>query len=100
MPTIPITANYRRHGDDWAVTVRTVDRSLATTAPGLIAARLQADQLVDEISEGHADRTVVHLLDGDAVAFSRIYLRTRHGLAVPDTRKAEPSTPHDQAIEV
>ncbi|MBB5957558.1 hypothetical protein FHS29_004153 [Saccharothrix tamanrassetensis] len=99
MPTLPITANYRRAGDDWEVTVRTAGRSLDATAPGLIAARVQADQLVDEIAGSHADRAVVHLLDGDALAFSVVYLHARHGLTVPDTRQTEPSTPHDQAIE-
>ncbi|WP_309114109.1 hypothetical protein ACQPW3_06495 [Actinosynnema sp. CA-248983] len=95
MPTLPITANYRRDGDDWAVTVRTAERALDAVAPGLIAARVQADQLVDEISGGNEDRAVVHMLDGDAYAFSVVYLHTRHGL--PLSRDA--STPHDQAFE-
>ncbi|WP_433269307.1 hypothetical protein ACQPZF_06590 [Actinosynnema sp. CS-041913] len=100
MPTLPITANYRRAGDDWAVTVRTAEKSVDAIAPGLIAARVQVDQLVDELAEGHADRAVVHLLDGDAFAFSVAYLHTRHGLPAPKTGQAEPSTAHDQAIEV
>ncbi|NUT93167.1 MAG: hypothetical protein HOY78_14200 [Saccharothrix sp.] len=94
MPTLPITANYRRHGDDWAVTVRTAGKVLDAVAPGLIAARVQVDQLVDEISDGNEDRAVVHMLDGDAYAFSVVYLHTRHGLAPP----RDTSTPHDQPI--
>ncbi|NUT52069.1 MAG: hypothetical protein HOV94_32960 [Saccharothrix sp.] len=82
MSTLPITANYRRDGDDWEVTVRAGGRVLDATAPGLIAARLAADQLVDEIAVGR-DRAVVHLLDGDALAFSVAYLHTRAGLAPP-----------------
>ncbi|GAA1344680.1 hypothetical protein [Saccharothrix algeriensis] len=100
MPTLPITANYLRAGDDWTVTVRAGDQVLGATAPGLIAARVQVDLLVEEIARGHADRAVVHLLDGDALAFSAVYLHTRHGLAVPVLPHPEPSTPHDQAIEV
>ncbi len=98
MPTLPFTANYRRDGDDWAVTVRTADRSLDAVAPGLIAARVQAELLVDQLADGQG-RTVVHMLDGDAFAFSVVYLHTRHGLTVPDTREPDASTPHDQAIE-
>ncbi|GAB3005247.1 hypothetical protein AB0K14_10880 [Actinosynnema sp. NPDC050801] len=85
MPKLPITANYRRAGDDWAITVRAAGKELDATAPGLIAARLAADQLVDEIAPGCADRAVVHLLDGDALAFSVAYLHTRAGLAPPPT---------------
>ncbi|MBW4720680.1 hypothetical protein [Saccharothrix obliqua] len=94
MLMLPITADYRRDGDDWAVTVRRGDRALAATAPGLIAARVQADQLVDELTGGHNRCTVVHMLDGDALAFSVAYLHTRHGLTVPP----DTSTAHDQAI--
>ncbi|WP_367131674.1 hypothetical protein [Saccharothrix sp. HUAS TT1] len=83
MITLPITANYRRAGDDWEVTVRADGQELDATAPGLIAARLAADQLVDEIAAGFAKRAVVHMLDGDAFAFSVAYLHTRAGLAPP-----------------
>ncbi|MEU4741647.1 hypothetical protein AB0G02_14445 [Actinosynnema sp. NPDC023658] len=85
MSTLTITANYRRHGDDWAVIVRAGGEELDATAPGLIAARLAADQLVDEIAAGSSRRAVVHLLDGDALAFSVAYLHTRAGLAPPVT---------------
>ena len=95
MPTLPITANYRRAGDDWEVTVRTAEKALDATAPGLIAARVQADQLVDEISDGNEDRSVVHMLEGDAYAFSVVYLHTRHGLPL----RHDTSTSHEPAIE-
>ncbi|MBB4968099.1 hypothetical protein [Saccharothrix violaceirubra] len=78
-----ITANYHRSGDDWAVSVNHGTTTLEAVAPGLIAARVQADQLVDEIANGRKDRAVVHLLDGDALAFSVAYLHLRHGLALP-----------------
>ena len=99
MSRLPITANYRRDGDDWAVVVRADGRELAATAPGLIAARLAADQFADEIAGRYADRTVVHLLDGDALAFSVAYLHTRAGLAPPAQRRREASTAHDQVID-
>ncbi|CCH28525.1 hypothetical protein ABZ816_29505 [Actinosynnema sp. NPDC047251] len=99
MPAPHLTANYRRDGDDWVVTVRSDARSLEARAPGLIAARVRADQLVDELAGGRRNRTVVHMLDGDAFAFSVVYLHTRHGLAVPPSRTPDASTPHDQVIE-
>ncbi|MBY8848636.1 hypothetical protein [Saccharothrix longispora] len=99
MSRLPITANYRRDGDDWAVVVRADGRELAATAPGLIAARLAADQFADEIAGRYADRTVVHLLDGDALAFSVAYLHTRAGLAPPAQRRREASNTHDQVID-
>lgn len=99
MPTLPITANYRRDGDDWAITVHAGDRRLEASAPGLIAARLAADQLVDEIAVGRANRAVVHLLDGDAFAFSVAYLHTRAGLAPPSAGKPEASNTQDEVVE-
>ncbi|MEU5690295.1 hypothetical protein [Actinosynnema sp. NPDC020468] len=83
MPALPITANYQRTGDDWNVTVHTDHESRQAVAPGLIAARVQADLLVDEIAGSRKDRSVVHLLDGDAYRFSVAYLHMRHGLALP-----------------
>ncbi|WP_158846451.1 hypothetical protein [Saccharothrix deserti] len=100
MSTLPITANYRRDGDDWAVSVLADGRRLDATAPGLIAARLAADQLVDEIAVGRTDRAVVHLLNGDAFAFSVAYLHTRAGLVPPPaTGETEASATHEQVIE-
>ncbi|QFZ17092.1 hypothetical protein [Saccharothrix syringae] len=98
MPTPPITANYRRDGDDWAVTVRAGADELAATAPGLIAARIAAEQLVAQLAGGRAHPAVVHLLDGDAFAFSVAYLHTRAGL-VPPAGEPEARRTHDQVIE-
>lgn len=99
MSTPPITANYRRAGDDWTVTVRAGAQEFAATAPGLIAARFAVDQLVAELAGGHAHPAVVHLLDGDAFAFSVAYLHTRAGLAPPRADHTEANGIHDQVIE-
>jgi len=78
----PITANYIRDGDDWRVTVSGGDKTMTANAPGLIAARDRADQLVEKLSPDADQHTVVHLLDGDAFAFTTAYLHARHGLPV------------------
>jgi hypothetical protein len=81
----PITANYVPDGDDWKVTVTRDDETLTERAPGLIAARDTAEQMVEKLSANDNDSadssgaTVVHLLDGDPVAFSTAYLHARHG---------------------
>jgi len=77
----PILANYTRDGDDWKVEVTGGDEVLTATAPGLIAARDQADQLAERIAPGDQPRTVVHTLDGDALGFTTAYLTAR--LATP-----------------
>ncbi|MBO0841184.1 MAG: hypothetical protein J2O49_10240 [Sciscionella sp.] len=80
----PITVNYEPVGDDWNISVVGGDKTLTDKAPGLIAARDRADQLVEKLTKDdntpadHA-RTVVHLLDGDALAFTDAYLRARLG---------------------
>ena len=76
----PIEAHYTPDGDDWAVAVTGRGRTLTGRAPGLIAARDRADQLVEELAPegkeaGH--RTVVHMLNGDAVEFTNAYLTAR-----------------------
>lgn len=78
----PITVNYTPDGEDWTVTVavageETVRRAKAV---GLIAARDQADQMVAQIAPDEDTRRVVHLLDGDAYAFTHSYLKARLGL--------------------
>lgn len=85
---VPITVNYTPDGDDWTVTVAVTgeDASRSARAAGLIAARDQADQLVEQISPDDG-RRVVHLLDGDAYAFTTSYLHARLGLSDP----ADPS---------
>ena len=78
----PITANYEPDGDDWKVSVTRDDKTLTGRAPGLIAARDTADQLVEKLAPKNDEEnapTVVHLLSGDPVAFSTAYLHARHG---------------------
>jgi hypothetical protein len=88
----PITVNYTPDGEDWTVTVAVAGEGTVRRAKavGLIAARDQADQLVAEIAPDEDSRRVVHLLDGDAYAFTHSYLKARLG------RTAEKST--DQVI--
>lgn len=87
----PITVNYVPDGDDWTVTVTDEDRTRSATASGLIAARDQADQIVEKMVSDQTGRTVVHLLDGDAVAFTNTYLQARLGLApTPSPENASP----------
>jgi hypothetical protein len=74
----PIEAHYTPDGDDWSVAVTGRGRTLTGRAPGLIAARDRADQLVEQLAPqetGH--KTVVHMLNGDAVEFTTAYLTAR-----------------------
>jgi hypothetical protein len=79
----PITVNYTPDGEDWTVTVAVAGEETARSAKavGLIAARDRADQLVAQIDPNEDGRRVVHLLDGDAYAFTNSYLQARLGLA-------------------
>ncbi|SFE59274.1 hypothetical protein SAMN04487819_11796 [Actinopolyspora alba] len=83
-----ITANYLPDGDDWVVHVSSDWESRSARAPGLIAARVQADQLIEQLAPNSAGRVVIHLLDGDGFAFSIAYLQARHGLSDEATRAA------------
>jgi hypothetical protein len=73
----PIEANYVPDGDDWTITIVGRGKTLTATAPGLIAARDRADQMVDELAGNEKHRTVVHRLDGDALEFTTAYLTAR-----------------------
>jgi len=73
----PIEVNYEPDGDDWQVTVSGRGKKLVSKAPGLIAARDRADQLVDKLAPEEKFRTVVHLLNGDALEFTTAYLTAR-----------------------
>jgi hypothetical protein len=81
----PITVNYVPDGEDWTVTVTDEQQTERATASGLIAARDQADQIVEKMVPSQISRTVVHLLEGDAVAFTNTYLQARLGLTAPAT---------------
>lgn len=78
----PITVNYTPDGDDWTVTVAVAGDTKVRSAKavGLIAARDRADQMVAQIEPDDDQRRVVHLLDGDAYAFTTSYLHARLGL--------------------
>ena len=78
----PIEVNYIPDGDDWTVTAKGRGQTLTGRAPGLIAARDRADQLVEKLAPDEEHRTVVHLLNGDAVDFTTAYLTAR--LAKPE----------------
>ncbi|MGP4020057.1 hypothetical protein [Saccharopolyspora sp. 5N708] len=83
-----ITANYVRDGEDWLVTVTTGSDRRTARAPGLIAARDQADQLIEQLAPNSTGRVVIHLLAGDGFAFTTAYLQARHGLSDEATRQA------------
>jgi hypothetical protein len=88
MATGHITVNYIPDGEDWSLTVTAgADRKTAR-APGLIAARDKADQLIEQVSPNPNGRVVIHLLDGDGFAFSTAYLQARHGLSDEATQQA------------
>ncbi|HEY2696330.1 MAG TPA: hypothetical protein VGJ45_12735 [Pseudonocardiaceae bacterium] len=89
----PITVNYVPDGEDWTVTVTDERQTESATASGLIAARDQADQIVEKMVPSQISRTVVHLLEGDAVAFTNTYLQARLGLTAPATSPTTISAP-------
>jgi hypothetical protein len=82
----PIQVNYTPDGDDWTVAVKGRGQTLTGTAVGLIAARDRADQLVEQLTPDEGHKTVVHLLNGDAVEFTTAYLTAR-------LAKSEPPAP-------
>ncbi|MBB4904311.1 hypothetical protein [Actinophytocola algeriensis] len=95
----PIEVHYTPDGDDWTVTVKGRGQTLTGNAPGLIAARDRADQLVEKLtSDEPGHRTVVHLLGGDAVEFTTAYLTARLAKTQPD-KPAEVPTPAERTAE-
>jgi hypothetical protein len=99
----PIEVNYVPDGDDWQVTVSGRGQRLTGKAPGLIAARDRADQLVEKLAPEEKFRTVVHLLDGDAVEFTSAYLTARlakpTGTEPAPKDKPTPKPPTEQKAE-
>lgn len=83
----PITVNYTPNGDEWTVTVAVAGEQATRTAQatGLITARKRADQLVAQLGQDAEQRRVVHLLDGDAYAF---------------TQRLSPGTPRHAACRI
>jgi hypothetical protein len=94
----PIEANYAPDGDDWTVTVKGRGKTLNGRAPGLIAARDRADQLVEQLtSEESGRKTVVHMLNGDAVEFTTAYLTARLARTEePPVETPEPETTENE----
>lgn len=72
-----ITASYQEHDDEWSVTVAGMGQELTEHAPGIIAARDQAEQLVDSLKPEDGETAVVHLLHGSALEFTTAYMTAR-----------------------
>ena len=88
----PIEANYEPDGDDWTITVIGRGKRLTAKAPGIIAARDRTDQLAEQLAPNEENRTVVHLLNGDAVQFTTAYLTARMAKSEPAPAAAAPAT--------
>ncbi|MEV7555386.1 hypothetical protein AB0N89_37715 [Amycolatopsis sp. NPDC089917] len=88
--TEPITASYVQEDDDWKVTVSGSGKELTGRAPGIIAARDRADQLVEKLSPPERS-TVVHLLNGSAFDFTAAYMTAR--LTLPEIEPLEVPPP-------
>jgi hypothetical protein len=86
----PIEANYVPDGDDWTITISGRGKKLTAKAPGIIAARDRTDQLVEQIAPDEEHRTVVHLLNGDAVQFTTAYLTARMAKSEPPPPQPDP----------
>jgi len=94
----PIEANYEPDGDDWTITVSGRGKQLTAKAPGIIAARDRTDQLAEQLAPDEEHRTVVHLLNGDAVQFTTAYLTARLAKTEPAPAPTpEPPEPTEKA---
>ncbi|MEU6641979.1 hypothetical protein ABZ863_05450 [Saccharomonospora sp. NPDC046836] len=87
-----ITAVYVQEDDDWTVTVAGWGKELDDRAPGIIAARDRADQLVEKIAPEGASPTVVHLLNGSALEFTSVYMTARLARSEPESEELENKT--------
>ncbi len=95
-----ITATYVQEDADWTITVSGRGKELTARAPGIIAARDRADQLVEELG-GDGKTTVVHLLNGSAFEFTQAYMTARLTLPkLPPLEVPPPgSVPKQQSTE-
>ncbi|MEU8634521.1 hypothetical protein AB0C38_20260 [Amycolatopsis sp. NPDC048633] len=95
-----ITATYIQEDADWAITVSGHGKELTARAPGIIAARDRADQLVEELA-GEGRTTVVHLINGSALDFTSAYMTARLTLPkLPPLEVPPPgSVPKQQTTE-
>ncbi|MBN6033958.1 hypothetical protein [Amycolatopsis sp. 195334CR] len=91
-----ITATYTPEDDDWTVTVTGPEETLTGKAPGIIAARDRADQLVEKLAGG-AKATVVHLLNGSALEFTHAYMSARLTRPEEAEAPAEEEQPEDSS---
>ncbi|SNR80403.1 hypothetical protein SAMN06265360_12045 [Haloechinothrix alba] len=82
----PITASYAEEDEEWTITVAGLGRELTARAPGLIAARDRAEQLIDKLVPDQEERAVVHMLNGSAVDFTAKYMQVR--IAGPEAEQA------------
>ncbi|WP_216215556.1 hypothetical protein [Amycolatopsis aidingensis] len=85
-----ITATYVREDKDWSITVSGLGKELTARAPGIIAARDRADQLVEELGPDGKGTTVVHLLDGSALEFTTAYMTARLARTPAEQEAEEP----------
>ncbi|ASR39642.1 hypothetical protein BAY61_25100 [Prauserella marina] len=88
-----ITATYVQEEDDWTITVAGLGKELKGRAPGIIAARDRADQLVEKLVPDGNSPTVVHLLRGSALEFTTAYMTAR--LARPEPVAEQPAAEED-----
>ncbi|MBB3052044.1 hypothetical protein FHS23_003073 [Prauserella isguenensis] len=96
----PITAVYVRDEEDYTVTVAGEGQELTDKAPGIIAARDRADQLIEKIAPrtgGDEDPTVVHLLNGSAFEFTSAYMTAR--LSRTEAAEQDESAGGDATVE-
>lgn len=91
----PITATYAQDDADWTITVAGLGKEFSARAPGIIAARDRADQMVEKVTTKRAGRTVVHLLNGSAFDFTAAYMQAR--LTRTATPDAQPEPPPAKA---
>ncbi|AOS62247.1 hypothetical protein [Actinoalloteichus hymeniacidonis] len=90
-PASHLVAEYTVDGDEWTVTVSDGTHIRTARADDLVTARESADRLAGELRTGGEHPTVVHLLDGDALAFTSAYLTARH-VTPRASRPNEPET--------
>lgn len=89
-----ITATYAQDDADWTITVAGLGKEFSARAPGIIAARDRADQMVEKVTSERAGRTVVHLLNGSAFDFTAAYMQARlTRTATPDAQPEPPPAP-------
>jgi hypothetical protein len=86
----PIMATYVQSDEDWTITVSGPGEPRSAKAPGIIAARDRADQMVEELAPD-GKPTVVHLLNGSALDFTEAYMTAR--LTLPETAPLEVPPP-------